>query len=311
MLRNGSGGVLRAGEVVAAGAERGAAADAPAEPLSLCRLSAGALASLRRSNGIIVHGCEDRWLRWLTTRPVSAGSRPGTASGGLCHLSARASRHGRVTTPCEGCVHLYSPEGAPEAAAMPDRTAKPRWTRLRLALVALVDRYSARTMTGDASLVEIQKLMYFLQEAGEPLKLEFVRGRYGPYADNLRHALKDVEGHFLIGYGDGSAKVSEAEPLRSVPDAAHEALSRVVGTPIGGRIEDVLGLVSGFESSYDLELLATVHWIAEHEGVGDDIEGIVAFVRGWSARKRGTFSNRHIRAAQQHLRDRGWLTRAA
>ena len=35
------------------------------------------------------------------------------------------------------------------------------------------------------TLLEVHKLMYFMQEAGEPLRLRSKRGPYGPYAENL------------------------------------------------------------------------------------------------------------------------------
>jgi hypothetical protein len=41
-----------------------------------------------------------------------------------------------------------------------------------------------------ASLPEIQKLTYFLQERGQRLRLNCVKARHGPYADNLNHALE-------------------------------------------------------------------------------------------------------------------------
>ncbi|HEY9476671.1 MAG TPA: hypothetical protein VIS06_22830, partial [Mycobacteriales bacterium] len=78
-------------------------------------------------------------------------------------------------------------------------------------------RYSERAI--EASLVEVQKLLYFLQVAGEPLRLDYVKARYGPYADNLRHALVNLEGHHLIGFGDGSAKIADAEPIRVLAGA--------------------------------------------------------------------------------------------
>ena len=53
------------------------------------------------------------------------------------------------------------------------------------------------------SLLEVHKLMYFMQEAGEPLRLKMEKGPYGPYAENLRHVLNDVEGYFITGYGVG------------------------------------------------------------------------------------------------------------
>ena len=45
--------------------------------------------------------------------------------------------------------------------------------------------------------------MYFMQVAGEPLNLRFTKGHYGPYAENLRHVLNEIEGHMVSGYTDG------------------------------------------------------------------------------------------------------------
>ncbi len=35
------------------------------------------------------------------------------------------------------------------------------------------------------------------------LDLNFQKAPYGPYAEKLRHILKDIEGHFVSGYADG------------------------------------------------------------------------------------------------------------
>lgn len=82
-----------------------------------------------------------------------------------------------------------------------------------------------------SSLVEVQKLLYFMQAAGQPLRLNFVKGRYGPYADNLRHVLATVEGHYLIGYGDGSSPVLDAEPIKVLPGADEMAIAQLSGSP--------------------------------------------------------------------------------
>lgn len=41
------------------------------------------------------------------------------------------------------------------------------------------------------TLLQIQKLAYFLQLAGEPLKLEFHENKYGPYTEALHHVLQN------------------------------------------------------------------------------------------------------------------------
>ena len=73
----------------------------------------------------------------------------------------------------------------------------------RAALVGLVDRYLRGLLDPFVTLLDVHKLLYFIQAAGEPLKLKFAKGRYGPYAENLRHVLNAIEGHLISGYADG------------------------------------------------------------------------------------------------------------
>ena len=83
-------------------------------------------------------------------------------------------------------VALYPPTGAPVAQDMPIRTEKPAMTEGRAALLGLMDRYLQGLLDPFVSLLEIHKLMYFMQEAGQNLKLKFEPHRFGPYAVNLR-----------------------------------------------------------------------------------------------------------------------------
>ena len=67
-------------------------------------------------------------------------------------------------------------------------------------------------------------------------------------------------------------------------------------------------LVEGFETSYGLELLATVHWVVTHEGITDR-EQITRAVHTWNARKQ-QFSSAQITLALDRLREQGWLKMA-
>lgn len=205
-------------------------------------------------------------------------------------------------------VLLYAPVGTPEAAIMPTSERTPSMTPGRAALVALLGGYSELALTSP-SLIESQKLMYFLQEAGEPLRLNYTKHIYGPYADNLRHVLKLVEGHYLSGYGDGSAAVTEAEPLRLLPGAGEAAEAVLDAHPeTRQRIARVLQLADGFETSYGLELLASVHWISREDSAAAlDPDRVVRDVQSWTTRKGRMFTREHIHRAWQALRDRGWL----
>lgn len=232
-------------------------------------------------------GCGNGGLRWTDVRPLIE-----QAFAALPNVDVR----------------LYSPEGAPAARAMPIATSRPTWTIGKAALVDLVARYSERTM--DVSLIEVQKLMYFLQHAGEDLRLVFVKGVYGPYADNLRFSLRAVEGHFLTGFGDASAPVTSAEPIAVIDGAGAEADAALAEQPdTRSRIDRVLTLSDGFESAYGMELLATVHWVATTAGDAqvNDADSAAALVRGWSSRKKRLFGPDHVRVAWERLQEQGWL----
>jgi O-acetyl-ADP-ribose deacetylase (regulator of RNase III) len=103
-------------------------------------------------------------------------------------------------------VLIYEPVGAPRAEQIRVATERPKMTPGRAALIYLMKQYAVSGYR--FSLLEIQKLMYFLQTAGQPLELNYVKKQYGPYAENLNHVLQRVEGHFLRGYGDRTGKAS-------------------------------------------------------------------------------------------------------
>jgi O-acetyl-ADP-ribose deacetylase (regulator of RNase III) len=204
-------------------------------------------------------------------------------------------------------IVLYPPGMTPRAAAMRTTSEPPAMTPARAALLRILTRYSERAL--EASLVEVQKLLYFLQVAGEPLRLNYVKAQYGPYADNLRHALLNLEGHYLVGFGDGSAKVAEAEPIRVLKGADSLADKALAPHPETiERIDRVLDLIEGFESAYGMELLASVHWIThESADAAADPDIAVPLVRSWTRRKGRMFTPDHVRVAWSALRDRGWL----
>jgi O-acetyl-ADP-ribose deacetylase (regulator of RNase III) len=214
-------------------------------------------------------------------------------------------------------VTVYPPRGAPPAELMPVRTRRPRLTAGRAALLSLLGGYVPLSQLEQpaapdgASLLEIQKLMYFLQEAGEPLHLDYAKARYGPYAETLNHVLQAMEGHYLRGYGDRSQEVRKLTPISLLPGAEDQARARLAEAGDGataGRVDAVLGLACGFASAYGLELLATVHWVMAREGGGAaDDAALTRLVRGWSQRKGRLFTDAHVRAAADHLAQLGWL----
>jgi O-acetyl-ADP-ribose deacetylase (regulator of RNase III) len=201
-------------------------------------------------------------------------------------------------------VLFYAPQSAPEAASMPIATRRPELTIARALFIKLMDRYSV--LDYRRTLLEIQKLAYFLQEAGEPLRLKYEAGHYGPYAANLNKVLERLEGHFIRGYGDSQKPDAEIELL---PGAVQEADAFLTDKRDSlGRMQKVCDLIEGFETPYGMELLATVHWVAHHaHAKATDEDSAIRSVQQWSARKMGMFKSQHIRIAWQRLVQCGWL----
>lgn len=266
--------------------------------------SSSRLVDIERGLDDLVRVIRDLGIRSIAVPPLGCGH------GGLNWADVEPLVVAKLAAVPDVDVRLYAPAGAPAAADMRVATQKPTMTPGRAALVSLMAHYAKRSM-GDPTLIETQKLAYFLQLAGEPLSLDFVPHHYGPYSDRLRHVLDHIEGHFITGFGDGSAPVQEAEPLRVLP-GAEEATRPVLAAHADTveRIERVLGLVEGFESAYALELLATVHWIASRDPARR-AEQVVETVHAWSPRKGRMFTPEHIRTALDALRDRGWLQELA
>lgn len=203
-------------------------------------------------------------------------------------------------------VVVFEPDGA--AAPRPAPASNPpELTPGRAALLALMHRHRCFSTEPDVTLLEVHKLLYFLQLAGEPLRLRWRKAAYGPYAENLRLVLQAVEGHFITGYTDG--RDAPHKPLAPMPGAVEQAQAVLAAQPdTAARLARVVALADGFESGYGLELLATVHWVAAREGAAD-VSAAVAGVQGWSARKR-RFDADHIAVAWERLASGGWLGEA-
>lgn len=203
-------------------------------------------------------------------------------------------------------VQLFHPEGAPDAVEMKIATKRPSMTPTRAVILEVLNRYA---MPGyRLTLLEIQKLAYFLQEAGQPLKLDFHKQRYGPYTEQLHHVLQRIEGHFVRGYGDRSRDVS----LELYPNAVKEAeefLSSENATQ--QRLTRVASLIEGYETPYGLELLSTVHWVVVHDEVAEGRnkpEKVISAVHAWNEHKRRTFTAERIASAWRRLNAEGWFS---
>ena len=201
-------------------------------------------------------------------------------------------------------VIIFEPQGAPVASEMKVGTEKPKLTRARALFVRLLELYGIPGYR--LTKLEIQKLAYFLQEAGEPLKLRYVKHQFGPYADNLNHVLQAIEGHYIKGYGDRS----QNSQISVLPAGSQESSAFLTDCEDAqARLERVSNLIIGFETPYGMEMLATVHWVTtEDPQAAIDCDRAIELVQAWSERKRDIFKPNHLRIVWHHLQQQNWLT---
>lgn len=202
-------------------------------------------------------------------------------------------------------VIIYEPSGAPTAKKQVRNKKIPSMTPGRAALIKLMDKYLEGLLDPFISLLEVHKLMYFLQEAGEPLRLKYCKATYGPYAENLRHVLNAIEGYYITGYAEGGDRPEKEISL--LPGALEEAdmlLKENEATYLN--IEKVTNLVQGFESAYGLELLATVLWIVKNERVLS-FPDVMKNLYNWNEHKR-QFSEFQVKKAMEVLKEKRWIT---
>jgi O-acetyl-ADP-ribose deacetylase (regulator of RNase III) len=243
-----------------------------------------------------------RRIRSIAVPPLGAGL------GGLDWADVRPRIAKALAAVPDVDVEVFEPGGGPADVRANRSTKVPKLTAGRAALVGLMRRYLGGLLDPSISLLEVHKLMYFLQAAGEPLKLRYVKAPYGPYAENLRHVLREVEGHLISGYADGGD--APDKQLSLVPGAIEDAEAFLAQhAKTHERFDRVASLVEGFETPFGLELLSTVHWVMSEQRLSDEHD-IERATYGWGDRKL-QFSPAQIRLAAHRLESRGWAAHDA
>jgi O-acetyl-ADP-ribose deacetylase (regulator of RNase III) len=255
------------------------------------------LDDIRTGLADLVNVIKENGIRSIAVPPLGCGN------GGLDWADVRPLIEGAFSDLPDVRALVYAPQPAPQVDAMPVGTQRPKLTRARALFILLIARY--REPGYRLTKLEMQKLAYFLQTAGEPLKLRYVKHKFGPYADNLNHTLLDMEGHFIRGYGDRSGDSS----IYPLPEAVEDARSLLKEEPrTRDRLDRVSQLITGFEEPHGMELLASLLWVAKEVPLAaTDAAGAAQLLYAWNDRKRRIFQPEHVRKAWQRLQQLGWL----
>lgn len=192
------------------------------------------------------------------------------------------------------------------------KTGVSHLTPARAMIAELVRRYWVLGI--ECSLLEIQKLAWFLQRAIEQkqlpneLKLNFQANFYGPYAANLEHLLNAMDGSYL----KSDKRIPDCDPLDVIwfndqqkSNVQTYLLSEAKNYMVA--LEEAATLIEGFESPFGMELLATVDWLIYKEGYQPNVKAIQQGLANWSAgerwaqRKLNLFKPEHIQYALDKL----------
>ncbi|MBN8574771.1 MAG: macro domain-containing protein [Candidatus Kapaibacterium sp.] len=176
-------------------------------------------------------------------------------------------------------------------------------TKPRAMVLSLILQY--RKLGYDVSLLEVQKLAYFLQRIGQhDLNLKYKEYHYGPYAHNLQHLLHELEKGYIIS----ERSILDSKPLdiifleNSITEQITQYVLHECSAEEKSRLNKIFVLMSGFESPFGLELLATVDWImSSNKFTQLSGQEIKQKIRTWSIRKDDIFSLDHVQSAKKRL----------
>lgn len=202
-------------------------------------------------------------------------------------------------------VHVYEPstdiEKVLKATARPIGDVKLTPARAMM-LYAL---FFYETLGEPATLFAANKLVYFMQRLGEPAfsKYKFTPAHFGPYSNQVGKALHELNGKYLTGLEQMSLKAFEPLTLHySTWEEVKQYVENTLSSESRERLQQLVELVSGFQSTLSLEVLATVDYIRT-QNPGISLEDTIQKVWEWSDRKRAIFKERYISIAYDHLKE--------
>lgn len=234
-------------------------------------------------------GCGNGGLEWRVVRPVIERA--------LADLTD---------------VDLIVYEPTREYQNVAKRAGVEKLTSARALIAELVRRYWILGI--ECSMLEIQKLAWFLEREIEssgvanPLDLQFVAHRYGPYANRLEHLLDGLDGSYLRS----EVRIPDAKPTDTIAfnDAKKDVVAAFIRSEASKYIPALEGVskrIAGFESPLGMELLATVDWLIAREERTASLEEIKDGLRTWPGgagagdRKLRLFDDRMLRLAIERL----------
>lgn len=213
----------------------------------------------------------------------------GAGNGGLDWADVKLRIDSALSDLVDVDIYIYEPISKYQNIAK--KAGVKKLTPARALIAELIRRYWVLGM--ECSLLEIQKLAWFLQRVIErrqlknELKLNFEANYYGPYANNLDHLLNALDGSYL----KSEKRIPDCDPLDVIwfNDAEKERVQtylRSEAKEFEPALEEAASLIDGFESPFGMELLSTVDWLITKEGCEANLDSIKAGIANWPAGRK-------------------------
>jgi len=226
---------------------------------------------------------EEKKIRSVAVPPLGCGN------GGLDWQDVRPAIEDALG--CLPGVDVIAYEPTAKYQNVAKRSGVEKLTPARALVAELVRRYWVLGI--ECSLLEIQKLAWFLERSvktlalEDPLDLRFEADRYGPYAHRLTHLLNTLDGSYL----HCDKRITDASPFDVIwfDDSRKERVALYLKSQeardYAEALEKTSALIDGFESPLGMELLATVDWLIQERGVKATVDDVVAGLRNWPGGK--------------------------
>ncbi|KUJ57575.1 type II toxin-antitoxin system antitoxin DNA ADP-ribosyl glycohydrolase DarG [Chryseobacterium aquaticum] len=138
-----------------------------------------------------------------------------------------------------------------------------------------------------------EKIAYFLQKFGakEAFNLEFKQKFYGPYSGKVKHVLYYLNGSYIMGYSSKDKKpFEELGIIMESEKEVNEFFSKNENEKYKVIANETKNFLSGFYSSFGLELLSTIDFITKEKNITEE-KDIISYLENWSNRKKTMFTN--------------------
>ncbi|MCB9230383.1 MAG: macro domain-containing protein [Bacteroidia bacterium] len=194
-------------------------------------------------------------------------------------------------------IQIFTPnQRIQEVLAKENQPREVKLTPARAELLYLLFHYEASGE--ETSLFIANKLAYFLQRMGDKqLKLKFQRHHYGPYSNQVDHLMYALNGSFINGLEQRTAKAFDRLDLRydRYPEVK-EFVEKELGEEQRQRLNSLLEFMDGYQSPLSMEALATVDSVLQ-ENPQVSASAIFERIQNWSDRKKKIFNEHHINVA--------------